>query len=118
MSLISTMEIGPVSTTPYNYTATVTSTANPKGFRAANFNGVITVAQAVTLSELVANPAARQTIGGETGVLEYVTSTSPVMGNFDGYYLLQSFNFVPDMIGENARFAGFSLSGVLIGDTA
>jgi hypothetical protein len=116
MTVLSTMTIGAISAQPYNFTASVGSASGPKAFRPVSFGGVLALAVAIELSELVANPALRRTIGGVTGALEYVTSNSFVMANFNGYCLLQTYNFVPDKIGEDARYAGFSLAGVLIGD--
>lgn len=116
MSLVSSFDVGSIATKPYNFTATWQSPSGVKGFRAASFAGVVTIAQAKQLSELVANPDARVTKGGVSGVQEFVALSSVVLASFSGYYLLTSCDFAVDRIDAHARFAGFTLAGVLIGD--
>lgn len=116
MTMVSSFDVGAIAMTPYNFAATWSSTSGVKGFRTASFSGVVTIAQAKQLSELVANPAARVTKGGVSGVQEFLASSSTVLASFNGYYLLTAADFLPDRIDAGARFAGFTLQGVLIGD--
>jgi len=118
MTVLSTTNIGPVAMQPYNFLPQFNSTANVRGFRTGAFTGDVALAPAYALSELVANPAAYVTVGGATGVLEYVSSDNAMLTHFNGYYLLQSFDFTPSRIGDDARFTGFALHAILLGDVA
>lgn len=118
MTVVSTLEIGPVVTTPYDFTATVAAASNPKGFRELSVSGSIENALAETLSEMVANRDARTTLGGVTGVLEYVIFGSPAMAHMTGDYLLLDFPTSPDGIDPDWPYSKFSLKAVYLGDLA
>lgn len=119
MSIVaSTLDIGPVSTTPYDFTATVSAASNPKGFRELSVVGSMENALADTLSELVANRDARTTRGGVTGVQERVVFGAAAMANMTGDYLLLDFQKSPDGINTDWPYSKFSMKAVYIGDLA
>lgn len=114
---VSTLNVGPIVTRPYNFTAQRSSPSGVKGFRRVTFSGDVDIALADALDELVVNPAARQTIGGESGVLEYVESSSPGMPTISGWYLLTNFDSTLS-VDPIWPFARFTLQATLIGDQA
>ena len=67
------------------------SSPDSHGIRAASIGGSASWAAAKTLGELVANPTGRQTVGGFTGVLEYIVFDDSLLSDLTGYYLLQDF---------------------------
>jgi hypothetical protein len=117
MSAVSYLNVGPISTRPYNFTAQRSSPSGVRGFRRLTFAGDVDAYLADMLDELVINPAARRTIGGESGVLEFVEAESPGIPTVSGWYLLTSFDSTlsVDPIWPYARF---SLQATLIGDQA
>jgi len=116
MAAVSSLNIGPIATTPYDFKVKRSAPTGTKGFRMVTFSGTTEQSFADQLAEMVSNPANRSTVGGVTGAQEYVTATSPALRNFVGYYLLTSFDSDPDGIDPNWPFVSFSLTGVLIGD--
>lgn len=115
MSLYTTLYIGPVQGIGYNLEPAWASAPTPQGTRGASIRGSLRLAQAEQLSELVANGARRVTIGGETGVLEYVYFDGGVTREFNGWYLLQAFSFDPYRVGDTVQYAHYSLSAVHLG---
>lgn len=88
----------------------------PDGSRTVTIRGSLPLLQAHQLSELVANRARRMTIGGATGVLEYVSFDARVANQFIGWYLLEAFSFEPYRVGDQVRYCDFSLSATYLGD--
>jgi len=115
MTTASTLDIGAVSTAPGNFGVSRSAPSGTKGFRDVSFTGTIDRLVADTLDELVANPAARQSIGGASGVLAYVVAGSTMLPTYTGYYLLQSFASSPDGIDPDWPYVAFTLQAVLIG---
>lgn len=118
MTVASTLDVGPISTTPYDFSATRDSPSGTKGFSAVTFSGRLEQVLADALAELVVNPSSRSTIGGVSGVLAYIAAESAALVNYSGYYLLQSFESSPDGIDPDWPYVSFALSAVLIGDVA
>lgn len=83
--------IGPVPVIYRDPKLSWTSTPTGHGIRSCSITGLIELAKAQELSELVNNPAAQVTIGPATGVLEWIDMDGDVVGPFEGWYLLESF---------------------------
>lgn len=115
MSAVSTLNVGPIITRPYNFRCTRSSPSGVKGFRTVTFSGDVDQSVADALDELVVNPAARRTIGGQSGVPEYVESDSPGMPTISGMYLLTSFDSTLS-VDPIWPFANFTLQCILMGD--
>ena len=116
MSGASTLTIGAIVTTPYEFAAQLGSVVNPKGFQSASLSGKLELVLCKQIKALVANPTARSTIGGVTGILEYVTATAAAIDDVTGYHLLQSWDHSTDGIDPDWPYASFSLKTVYIGD--
>ena len=113
---MSVTDFGPVAAIHYNPTYQQTATVD--GISAVQIGGSLPLAAAQTLFELVNNKDDRTTIGGRTGVLEWVTSPYPVIAPFNGYYLFQSFDFVPYKFSDGTIAADFTLTAAYLGDMA
>lgn len=107
---------GPVSTIHYN--PTYEQTAYVDGVADVQIGGSLPVAAAQTLVELVNNRANRITTQGRTGVLEYLTSPSPVIAPFNGWYLFHRFVFAPYRLGSGAKGVDFTLTASYLGAAA
>jgi hypothetical protein len=112
-SVFSTTFLGPVRGQVYN--AGPSWASDSSLLRSATFAGHLTVAGAEQMSELLANTARRVTIGGHTGVLEFVWSESGVVNNFNGWYLLEQFSFEPYRIGDSTTYVAFTLDATYLG---
>lgn len=117
-TLLSDLYIGPVLAPIYNWQPSWASRSTPNGFRAVSHSGHMTLTVAYQLSELVANRDRRVTIGGESGVLEYIWSESPVAANFNGWHLLTDFAMSPQKIGADARYTPITLGALHLGTYA
>ena len=65
------------------------------GIRPGTISGSCSWAQAKQLSELVANRGRRTSVGGRSGVLEYIVFDDDLLDDFTGWYLLESFALSP-----------------------
>jgi hypothetical protein len=111
---VSTVDIGPVSTTPYSFTASRNVASGPIGFAGVTLAGMMEIAKADQLDELVNNPFAHVTVKGVTGRLEFVSCGSAALPSYTGMYLLQTFDQSPDGIDADWPYVSFSLKGLLI----
>ncbi len=87
------------------------------GIRGCRIGGLVEDAAADTLSELVNNPSAQVTVGGFTGVQEYLIFTGTLAGK-TGYYLLENFDESTEHSLMFTGFTAFSLTGAYLGDLA
>lgn len=62
-----------------------------RGVRSRTIGGSCSWAAALTLDELVPNEAARTTVKGHTGVLEWLEFDDALIGAWTGNYILESF---------------------------
>ncbi len=118
--------IGPVSVQVRKPTFNWTSVPGVHGFvgkahghRPASISGVMQWPQALALSDLIANPTDRVTIGDQTGLLEYLNFDDVLLIGFTGYYLLQQFDLLGEWqwAGHGLNYpVGFTLKGIYIGD--
>lgn len=115
LAAVSLLRVGPITAAPYNFNISRSSPSNAKGFRTITFSGDVDSDVADQLDELVVNPDARRSVGGQTGVQEYVESTSPALVSVNGYCLLTGFDATLS-IDPNWPFASFSLTAILMGD--
>jgi len=125
MGLVS---IGPVSVQVRKPTFNWTSVPGSHGFvgrahghRPASISGVMQWAQAQSMSDLVANPEDRVTLGAQTGLLEYLVFDDVLLIGFTGYYLLQQFDLLGEWqwAGHGINFpVGFSLKAIYLGDVS
>lgn len=111
--------IGTVTLTQYEPSLSWTSEPTRHGIRRCTISGRCDWTDADELSELVANPARQQTIGGFTGVLEFVTFSDSLLSPKTGYYLLESF----EQSASHEHSVGtapvpFSISAAYLGDLA
>lgn len=93
-----------------------TSAPTTHGIRGCSISGLVEDSAADTLSELVNNPI-QVTIGGFTGVQEWVIFSGTLAGK-TGYYLLENFDEETEHSMMFSGFTGFSLSGAYLGDLA
>lgn len=114
-SSVSFLNVGPVMTRPYNFKATRDSPSSVRGFRRLSFSGTLEIGLADAVEELVVNPSSRLTIGGETGVREYVESESPGLASINGWYLLTSFNSTLS-VDPLWPYVDFTLQATYLGD--
>lgn len=113
--MYTTLYLGPVQSIGYNLAPAWTSAPAPGGTRAFTLSGTLPVAPAEQLSELVANDARRVTIGGQSGVLEYVFMDGGVSRDFNGWCLFDRYDFTPYRLGDGVKGADFTLSAVHLG---
>lgn len=116
MGLVS---IGPVSLFHGNPDFSWSAAPTSRSGQAASISGLTDWDEAHELRELIANPALQQTVGGSTGVLEWIEFDDDLLGPFTGYYLLTAFAMSPT---QDSSVGGspvaFSLSADFIGDGA
>jgi hypothetical protein len=117
VSQVSALAIGPIVTTPYNFKASRSSPSNVRGFRTLSFSGTLEIALVDQLDELIVNPAARTTIGGVSGVLEYVESSSAQLGTINGWCILTGFDSTLS-VDPIWPYGEFSIQATYIGDMA
>ncbi len=114
MTSVSSLTVGPILMRPYNFKAVRSSPSGVKGFRQLTFSGDVDQAVADALDELVVNPVARLTVGGQSGVREYIEAESPGMPTISGMYLLTSFDSTLS-VDPVWPFANFTLQATLLG---
>jgi hypothetical protein len=94
-----------------------TSDPNANGLRGAAFSGSLFWPQVHQLGELVDNADRQVTIGGKTGVLEYVHFDDNYRGPVRGWYLFESFELgEADHAASTTGEVKFSLTCSLVGD--
>lgn len=113
---MSMTDFGPVEALHYN--PSYTQRAIVDGISDVQIGGALPLAEAQTLWELVNNKDNRTTIGGRTGVLEWIESPYPVIAPFNGWYLLQAMDFTPYKFSNGTIAADFTLSCAYLGDMA
>lgn len=95
------------------------STPTSHGIRGGSISGSCSWTAVQTLSELIANPDTQTTIGGRTGVLEYLVFDDTKLGTFTGYYLLEQFTVSPDHRSSlTTTDVPFSITCAFLGDVA
>lgn len=118
MSLGNLRRIGPLDVSYKDPGLSWTSQPGSSGVRGVSISGLVELHRAQQLSELVNNPARSVTVGGYTGVLEYLHFDGHVVSPFTGWYLLDQFSI---NIEHRYSFNGvtgptpFSLSGYHLG---
>ena len=118
MALGNLRAIGPVTVDYRNPTLRWTSQPTSHGIRTCTISGTVTIAQGDTLAEMVANPGAQETIGGFTGVKEFIEMDGDSLASKEGEYLLMSFDLEVE---HRLVFGGrvsFSLNAAYLGDMA
>lgn len=116
---MSLTRIGPVAVTFMDPSYSVESQPTARGHRAVSLGGQLQWDEAQQLSELVANQDRRITVGGVSGVLEYVHADDELLAPFRGWHLLTAFSI---KAGHSHSLAGvtgpvpFDLSAVQLGD--
>lgn len=118
-STVGLISIGPVVINHGDPKFTWDSNASQHGSMPASVSGSCLWYQAMTLLELVNNPAVRRTVGGRTGVQEWIEYGGPLLIGLTGYYLLETFRLAPDQEHSLAGPEGdvaFSLDCVYMGD--
>lgn len=96
--------------------------SNPanKGIRECSISGLVPEDAAHELSELCASPAEFRTMGGYSGVLQWVIFDGGSLLPFVGYYLISSFeaNYDRELMVTTGptTFTAFSLSAAYFGD--
>lgn len=114
-----TFWLGPVGLALGNPSFSWDADPQPDGSRDAVIAGMAEWWQAQQLSELVANPARRATIGKATGVLEYFWAGDEMLRPFRGWYLFSKLNLraeQPHSLGGISAMVPFSLSATYLGD--
>lgn len=115
------LSIGPVAVDYRRPSLKWTSNPSNKGVRECSISGLIPLDAVHELSELVASPAEFRTIGGYTGVLEWMEFDGDVLLTFTGYYLISSFDVNIErelMFGGPTGLTAFSMSAAYLGDMA
>ena len=87
--------IGAITLTHFEPEFSWSSSPTSRSGRPTRISGMVEWDEAHELSELIANPARQQTMGGVTGVLETITFSDSLLGPFSGWYLLESFEMSP-----------------------
>ncbi len=113
---MSVTDFGPIAAIHYNPTYQQTAAVN--GISDVQIGGSLPLLKAQELFELVNNEDNRTTVAGRTGVLEFITSPYPVISPFNGYYLFESFDFVPYKFSTGTIAAHFTLTAAYLGDLA
>ena len=120
-STVGLISIGPVVVNHGDPKFTWDSNASQHGIMPASVSGSCLWYQAQTLLELVNNRDARSTVGGRTGVLEWIEYGGPLLANLSGYYLLDTFSLAPEHVHSLSGIEGdvaFALSCHYLGDMA
>lgn len=101
----------------------LTSTPTTHGIRPCSLSGLFDLPAIQTLDEMCSNPARQETVGGFTGVKEWLIFTGDVLEMYTGYYVIVSFDpdyqreFFFGTVGTSA-FMPFSMSAAYLGDVA
>lgn len=115
------ISIGPVVVNHGDPKFSWDSNATGHGIMPASVSGSCLWHQAKTLLELVNNPAAQATVGGRTGVTEWIEYGGPLLSDLTGYYLLGAFTLAPSQEHSLAGPDGdvdFALDCFYLGDVA
>lgn len=116
MGLIS---IGPVSISHGNPDFGTSATPTNHGAESVSISGSCSWAASSTLRELVNNPDNQTTIGGHTGVLEWLEFDDDLLGDLTGYYLLENFSRSADHKASlTTTDVPFTLTAAYLGDMA
>lgn len=108
--------IGAITLTHFDPQFSWSSTPTSRAGRGATISGMVEWTQADQLSELIANPNRQTTIGGVTGVLEFVNFSDSLLASKTGWYLLQDFEQSPSQKHSvGASPVPISISAVFIG---
>lgn len=84
----------------------------------ATISGRLDWAQIDQLAELLNNPALQRTVGGATGILEYLDTNDAKLASRKGWYLFSNFKDDPEQQHSLANSpVPFSLTGVYLGDS-
>lgn len=116
MSLVA---IGPVAIDHGDPKFNWTSSPTAHGIRTCTIGGSCSFDAVKQLSELVngADPADRRTVGGRTGILEYIEFDDDLLDDLSGYYLLEGFGFDAEQQHSLAATdVPFSLTAAYLGD--
>ncbi len=116
MALGNLRAIGPIVVDYRNPALSWKSEPSTHGIRPCTISGTVLMAQGHALAELVANPDARTTIGGFTGVLEFIEMDGDALASCEGYYLLQSLDLNIDRQFVYGGRAPFTLAAAYLGD--
>lgn len=85
------------------------------GRRAAAVTGVIEWTPLHQLTELLANPHRRISIGPDDGVVEFVWASDQLLRPFNGWWLLRSMQPSPDQHSSVSGLVPFALDAVFLG---
>lgn len=84
--------IGPVAISHGDPGFSSSAAPTTHGIEAVTISGSCSWAASSTLRELVLNPFAQTTVGGFTGVREWLYFDDDLLGDLEGEYLLQKFD--------------------------
>lgn len=116
---MSVTAIGPVVVSVHgDPSASRSSTPTSRSGRDVSIQGYLEWDEVEQLSELVANSTLQRTIGGVTGVLEYISTDDDLLAGWNGWYLLTGFSYSPEQQHSLNGVTGlvpFSLAGAYIG---
>lgn len=116
MALVS---IGPVAISHGDPAFSSSGRPTGHGIRSRTIAGSCSWAAWHTLDELVANEDAQTTVGGRTGVQEWLEFDDEMLGNFTGYYLLEEWNGSADHKASlTTTDVPFTLTAAYLGDLA
>lgn len=92
------MNIGPIVVDWFVPTLSVDATPAGKGLDSVTIEGTAAYPVVHSMRELIKNYQARQTIGGVTGILEYVEMECASLASWDGWYLLLGISMSTDRL--------------------
>lgn len=111
--------IGPVTISHGNPQFGTSGAPTEHGIESVSISGSCSWAAAHTLRELVKNPDAQTTVGGRTGVLEWLEYDDDLLGPLTGYYLLEGFSIDAGQKDSlTTTDAPFTLAAAYLGDLA
>ncbi len=111
--------IGPVTVSHGDPSFVANSAPTTHGIDDVTIAGSCSWTAEKQLREMVRNPDNRTTVGGRTGVLEWLAFDDTLLDDWTGYYLLETFNVTA---GHTASLAStdvpFTLTAAYLGDLA
>ena len=111
--------IGPVAISHGNPQFGTSGAPTQHGIESVSISGSASWAAVHALRELVNNPAAQTTVGGRTGVLEWLDYDDDLLGTLTGYYLLEGFSVDADHKASlTTTDVPFTLQAAYLGDVA
>lgn len=111
--------IGPVAISHGDPAFSSSGSAAGHGVRSRTIGGSCSWAAWHTLDELVANEAARTTVRGHTGVVEWLEFDDALLGNWTGYYVLEQWGGSASQKDSlTTTDAPFTLTAAYLGDVA